>query len=407
MTAICPGGGPSQPIPATQEIQNLTAAAIVEFLVSQEIGWFAALAAGVGYLTYSLSGLCTTDPPALPNITADRIAGYFNPTNPLGAAQLREDTTALVAHYLWYQYCECVTGPQPAPPPPMPQPPGYQTDNPSINPTSQNGTCLHYENNLFGATFAGNPPTFSYALSNNFNFPPGATGSTVTLTWPSVNPVIFPATLQLACVSSGAGVAETIANFTINTPAANTPAAYSLALPIQPSQYQLTMTSLTGLNEQVDLDYTVEMVCGGGLAAPGQDCCPPDPQLMNIISQVLRLEYEILAGLSGQKSPFVDSTVHSNLTGTGAVSISPTAAAIRIDITSKPTPWPDNPGTPDFLFSIGFITPFAVGTPLRGSRLVYDHQTFQYPSYTDQIGYTLAGGVLINLVELVTAPAGQ
>jgi hypothetical protein len=139
-----------------------------------------------------------------------------------------------------------------------------------------------------------------------------------------------------------------------------------------------------------------------GPPRPQQPCCPPDETSQQLLFQIWSTVQEILADLGG-KRPFVDSTVHAGLTGTGAVAISPSAAAIRVDITARGDPWPDNPGTPDFLFSIGFITPFAVGTPLRGSRLVYDHQIFQYPSYTDQIGYTLPAGVTISIVELVTS----
>jgi len=406
MTAICPGGGPSQIIPGEQELQQMLAGAIADFLVAQEMDWAAPLASGLGYLAFDLLNLCATDPPALPAIDAARIAGYFNPVNSQGAVQLREDMTALVGHYLWFNYCECVTGPQPPAPAPTPQPPGYQTDNPQVG--APTGTPCGSENDLGTAGSFDASGTFVDDSPNIWAFPTSMKWIKYSTNLGAATPAgAYPVAWQFDWKASQAGPVlgstfytqqshDAVFRATVNTATIPPGAVYPVIKAYSPA--------IANTSQQVAVAITPFCT-----EAPPQlvtPCCPPDPTLENLISQVLRLEYQILSMFSPGKLPFVDSTVHASLSGTGAVSISPAAAAVRVDIVSRPTPWPDNPGTPDFLFSIGFITPFAVGTPLRGSRLVYDHQTFQYPSYTDQIGYTLPGGVMINLVELVTAPPG-
>jgi hypothetical protein len=119
----------------------------------------------------------------------------------------------------------------------------------------------------------------------------------------------------------------------------------------------------------------------------------------------MQLEQLILSSLPKPFGPTVDSTVHANLSGNGRVTISPTAAGVRIEITSRPPDWPAGKTDPAYLFSIGFITPRAQGTALRGSRLVYDHQIYEYPYYVDEVDYALALGVTVRLIELVTQSA--
>src|SRR5262252_3984223 len=121
MTALC-GGGPSQIKPLQDALVTLAAGDIIDLLVTGEIGWAGQIAAGVGYLTYDLTGLCTRDPAAAPSMDPAFIAGFFNPLNTQGATQLRQWVTTLLERYLWNLYCECTSGPQPPPPAPVAQP---------------------------------------------------------------------------------------------------------------------------------------------------------------------------------------------------------------------------------------------------------------------------------------------
>jgi hypothetical protein len=131
-------------------------------------------------------------------------------------------------------------------------------------------------------------------------------------------------------------------------------------------------------------------------------CCPPDPQLESEMALVIGRLNEIWALVSAGQGhgAYVDTVVHPNLSGEGTIGIEPSSRAIRVEILSDLTNWPHHPQIPNYYYSLGFITPVAVGTPVRGQRLIYNHQTFTWPSYTDQIAYTLGPGLTINLIEL-------
>jgi hypothetical protein len=107
-----------------------------------------------------------------------------------------------------------------------------------------------------------------------------------------------------------------------------------------------------------------------------------------------------LLSLQSLAGPYQDTIRHQNLTGNGTISINPASSAIRVEFKTDLTNWPHNPQTPNYYYSLGFVTPFAIGTPLRGQRIIYNRQTFTWPSYTDQIGYSMAPGLIFDLVEL-------
>jgi hypothetical protein len=143
---------------------------------------------------------------------------------------------------------------------------------------------------------------------------------------------------------------------------------------------------------------TLQYDCAG-LNSPTTPCCPPDPNLDIRLTQITQLLYELLSK-SGSQGAYVDGPAHTGLSGQGTISISPSSRAIRLDVTSDLGSWPHNVQTPTYFFSLGFVTPYAVGTPLKGTRLIYNHQTFSWPTYTDTIGYTFSPGITANLVEL-------
>lgn len=148
-------------------------------------------------------------------------------------------------------------------------------------------------------------------------------------------------------------------------------------------------------------NISTQVYCGGQGPNSPDSCCPPDPLTMLTLNNILQIVEEIEAKIGGTTlGPYVDGTRHRALSGNGTIAISPTAAAIRVEIDTSLTGYPNNPGDPNYYFSLGFVTPFALGTPLKGQRLVYNRQIFSWPTYTDQIGYTLEPGLVVDLVEL-------
>lgn len=404
MTAQC-NGAPSQIKPLGQAaLQVLGPDSIAELVGGAGMAWFQTVAYGVGYLTYDLGQLCVTDPPALPTIDAARLAGYFNPLNPQGAFQLREDAQAIVGYALWFLYCECSDLSTPIPPKPLQQPTGVDVNNPGLqgfvaNPCGVGGQ--DQSNVLFDSTGHGTytqlltrlPP--SNVLWYQINF--------LTATATPGTPTTYPINVSMDEIGASSQVLRT-QQFVLTPAPSGNGLTFSFTYTPGTQGWVLHMTQPQYAGQYVGTTGTYQWLCTPIPPTLLPDCCPPDPGLLALLNQVLQLEQEILAGLPGPKKPYVDSTVHAGLTGTGAVRIDPAAVAIRIDITSRPDAPTPNPYQPPYLLSLGFITPFAVGTPLRGSRLVYDHQIYQYPSYTDQIGYGLEDGITISIVELRNGP---
>jgi hypothetical protein len=146
--------------------------------------------------------------------------------------------------------------------------------------------------------------------------------------------------------------------------------------------------------------------CGGdGTAAPS-DCCPPDPDLMITLSNVLDVVLDIQRALASPAGVYVDGARHANLSGTGSVVLGAKTVAVRVE-THPPIPTTIVvPGTPDYYYDMGFVTPYILGSPLRGTRVTFNPHTVTLPTYTDQLGYTLRGGVLVDIVELERGPSG-
>lgn len=402
MTALCGGGTSSPKPPLTNPYVVFTVDKLVNLVATGGFEWLEQWVPGASDLTFHLPTFCATDPPPMPNFTPDRVASWV--ISPTGAAILRSDMNALISNLLWPTVCQCDSGPQPPPPTPVPQPPGVTVNPPQL--LTPTGTPCGSPNDVGTAASFDASGSFVYDNINWFVIPQ-------TTQWASYSVNVsgtgatnaYPFDWQFDWKASQTGPVLGTTTYTqVHQDATFRATVLNTTVPAGATYPVIKVHSAASANLQFTVSVEVTPFC----TAPGPDltepCCPPDPVTQQLLFSINSAVQQILQDLASPKLPFVDSTVHASLSGTGAVSISPAAAAVRVDIVSRPTPWPDNPGTPDFLFSIGFITPFAVGTPLRGSRLVYDHQTFQYPSYTDQIGYTLPGGVMINLVELVTAP---
>jgi hypothetical protein len=138
---------------------------------------------------------------------------------------------------------------------------------------------------------------------------------------------------------------------------------------------------------------------------PLSTCCPPDPTLYigikNILSAIANIS---ISGGGGPPTSWTDGARHSSLENAGNFLLSGPAIGIRVEMKVLPTGVRVNPGDPDFYWDAGFITPFSMDTPLRGNRLVFRDQSFQLPSVTDQIGYTLLNGTVVDIVELLPVP---
>jgi hypothetical protein len=401
MTAICGGGTSAIKPVGVAASQILSPDALATLFEGGGFAWLSTLVYALGYLTFDLTQICATDPPALPNVDSARFVSYL--ASPQGAQFLREDATTIAEYLLWYLYCECTSAPTPAPPAPPTMPTGVQVDTP---PATSTGTSpCGYGGQIFG--------TYSYDANGNYQVPLGAsTGNVTASRWyqlthnttlnDGTSDTPTPTTLTLQQLNASNAIVQQDV-YTHPALQSGIQRVYSGQLAPGVTHFGLLLhapTPATGQFRQYD---SMVLYCTAPPSAVMQACCPPDPYLQVLINQVLQLEQLILESLPQGKVPYVDGVKHANLSGTGTVALTAQAVAIRVDIVSRPDPWPSHPGTPPYLYSLGFITPYAVGTPLRGSRLVYDHQIYEYPSYTDQIGWGLADQVVVNIVELQKA----
>lgn len=400
MTALC-GGGASQPKPGSQTVVSLGAVAISDFLLKGSASWAFDLAAALGVISFDLPTFCAQDPPALPNIPTERYLGYFNPLNPQGAAQLREDMTALVGHFFWYASCECVSAPQPSPPAPMPPPSGIQRDPPALG-TPTGTPCASRPSEFGSQTFDG-VGNIIWTKVGDWSVAPGAQWLQIDQSGSQTDSgtAAYPITHTVSVQNSSGATIWHESWIQTGLVAFSGRPTRSFTLPAGGTQLSLSSHSDTGAGIGFGIDAAFRQYCSAVPPALNEACCPPDPLLVQLLTQILQTQQTILASFPKPGTPYKDSTVHTNLAGSRTIAIQPTARAIRVDIVSRPDPWPSNTGTPPYLFSIGFITPYAVGTPLRGSRLVYDHQIYTWPTYTDMISFNLEPNVVVNVTELL------
>jgi hypothetical protein len=400
MTALC-GGGPSQAIDPQKLFVNLTAAGIIEILTTGEWGFMAAVASGVGYLAFDLLGLCSTDPPALPTIDAQRLFDYTDPHFQNGPALLGQDVTALISNFLWRQYCECVTGPQPAPVPPGTPPAGQQTNPNLLTTTAPPGFCASRQwadttaiaaNGTFSQTPLsaqnwGVLPQWAYFVHNTGIV--GASGG-------------YPITMTLEWLT---GVGGTIIDRTVLTEAASQPSStpYVDQFLVPAGAQFVNMVGQTTLTQAATLQQNqfLTLYCTAPPPATQEPCCPPDPTLENLVIQVLQLEQLILNSL-GAKPQYTRGTVHSGLTGTGTISVSG-LFGVLIELTSGVPTSPLLPGVPPYQFSVGWVSCLTGDGMIDEIRITRQAQVWgsRLAPYATEFGYQLNTGFTMNLTELV------
>jgi hypothetical protein len=385
----------SVPVPGLGSTLTYSAAMLANWLLGQGMGWLAPFVPRIGGRSYDLPSFCSADPPPAPTTDPTTIANFFSPLNPTGAADLNAWLIQVVDYNLWFHLCECSAAPQPTPPAPVAQPPTLNTQPPNTTPPADT-SCLHgsifstYSNPGAGAGIDAYPNGTGAPLL-------GINPSTLKIVeqW-GVNTAPFSFQVDyIADTPSAPGV--TLGTKVVSNTALNNQTLV-FAWPVGQTRIRQHISNWTGAGV-VGENNTFDTYCNGGSPNASQNCCPPDPTLISMLAEI---EYDLtqLLSLSALQGAYQDTTRHAGLSGSGTIAINPASSAIRVEVRTDLTNWPQNVQTPPYFYSLGFVTPFAVGTPLKGQRLVYDRQIFTWPSYTDTIGYTVPTGIVIDLVEL-------
>lgn len=427
MTALCPGGGPSEPKPGTSERIAFTGSSVA--LVVEALGFpelapaIAVIGSGVALETIPF---CSTDPPPEPTITLDDIGAVLDIGNPLTFAAASQKLLNWFLHHYWYTVCQCSGGVSSPPPPPADLPRGYST-NPGLPsaggtapcwnvtwsdtaPPSPDGgvtvTRVDLNPRLIPTTTGAAVPAISSGLAGQLAYPVPSGATQYTLTATAHDPISAGHILEVLVVwqtDTAIGIGSLVCQLSNARPTQTVTVATTP--PTATHWWALAYSQ-----DATPISYTVEFDFFCGPAGP-QDlvtvCCPPDP----LVNQYLQLILQIVSNLYNTALPaqpisWRDGIRHSALVGSGSVALQDTTAiGVRADVTVLPVPPKILAGTPTFYWDMGFITPGALGVPHRGWRLVFEHQTFTLPRFADQVSYTLLAGTTIDLVELLPVTA--
>lgn len=408
MTVLCGGGtsGAKSISPGVVFLGGETLSALLVEVFALSDPW-AALIAFAAAQSIDLSTFCSTDPPAMPTFLASDIPDIItaNPFLPGTGSQKLNDLVFIAA---WYAFCECKGAATPAPPPA----PVYPTGGDQVNPpgfisTRTDSACWDKS-----ATFQNNGGFLTHAPPSLY--PPVPVGgqtdvndkrsidATRIVGYFSNNgdsaftngPIEFHSTYFTA---AGATILTDIT--TVNANQLNV--QYVSTPPPTWAIHQFVTYTPDGQNIST-CTIREQLWCPGtSPISPNAPCCPPDPQLFGMLRTVLNALKAIYEEMPRDTLLLKDGTQHLALSGAGSIMLSAAVVGIRVDVVPQVPTWPNNPGVPAYYLSMGFITSFELGTPLKGWRLVYQSQTFPVQKYADQIGYTLPAGIQINITELL------
>jgi hypothetical protein len=424
--AVC--GGPSEARPGFETILTLSSTAIAEIL-AKRINRNAAALIGtlVGTRTFDLSSFCTNDPPPDPGI---------GPADLLALAQPQFLSTWLPAatkfdqwwsHIYWYVACQCTGGVTPTPPPPSdPGPAGRDTGLPSgqVLPLCWDGTAT---DSGFLVNTSGGPLPSSFLVMNaalpgtaTQAITPGLVGTiptdvalllpegvieNITVRFSGTSPNNSEPDLIFAFYNA-AGTIVASRRFGSSFPGGPFDQSFVWGVPPTGATcwYPFMSRGSTVNGQAYSCTLEVSYTCGG-VNTPVVPCCPPDPTVEIKLNQILDILLNLHTSPPGSIiDQWQDGARHSNLSGAGHTALARTAVGVRVEVNSIPPGIDVHPGDPAFYFDMGFLTPLAEGSPLRGQRIVFNPQSFELSPFADSVAWTLPAGVVIDLVELLPLP---
>lgn len=421
MTALCPGGGPSQERPA---YAGTTAFGVPFFTALFAEDWpvaMAALAAGaLGFIAFDTFQICQSDPPAMPTLSATDWLALFAGTDIYAKGQTIQKLHDTAVAKLWPILCECISGATPSPPAAPPVPPGLQINPPTSVPGFQNPPCWNWAGHAlvpYSTTcHAGAPPS-----SQIYQW-----GNPVTQAIPSVGkfPTPLPPSISYTMVTNNDGgnpgpLCPTWFVFnSSNTTIFNGPLTGSGGW--NPGQTWTETIDLTqhptAVGAGIWVDYnnsggarfsnTFDLTLNINCVGPNnivQPCCPPDGTLQSLLQQLLTS----VTLIQRQAVPFayVPGATHSGLTGSGALTVQG-LLGVKVLPSSIPPDAGVVIGDPDTLWLDSWIN-WGNADGWTAREFLRSSPYVSLPNLAGQftqIGYTLRPGMSVDIVELVREP---
>lgn len=395
MTALC-GGGTSGPKSGVAETIIFGAGELATLLEQSGNPWLVFAAPLLGVISYDAINLCQTDPPTIPTFTkaeANAVLGLtLGADFTSGIAKFRD----LVYVLIWNQLCQCTSAPQPTPPPPVQPPSGFAvqtTKNYCAEDTS------HESGQQFSASGQGNVTIGTVGA-----------GATSVEWFGTVTPqsgINFNPNFTLSFrngLSGGAGIHP------IGTVSLPQSGAFSYVFAVPQG---FGTTSISSVYNPVSSSSGVVLISwdvGSNCGSASNQCCPPDPQIANLVNQINDLANQILTAVTlvqRQAVPFayVPGTAHNGLSGHGELSVSGLLGA-KITPSAIPSWAGVVSGDPDALWLDSWINwgnadGWTSREFLRASPYV---SLPQLAGQFTKIGYSLAPGLTVDLVELLREP---
>jgi hypothetical protein len=396
VTGVCAGGVTSLrktgiPTRIYADLQFVSAA------LPSALAWLRPFLPYLPPIYFDVDEFCAGEPPTPPTLVEATIAAVLAGGPEFAAAGAAGLIWAVIQNQLWYQWCKCSSGTQPTAPTGQAAP----TNLPSVNPPAQL------------------PPPSSVACettqSTNIPWAPnnGALRTSGTLT--TKNPTSYRVTVVQSVATApgpaityllesvGPGPSHTILDsHTYVTPNTVTD-VHIFTIPVGTEFIRLTKTAngTAGLTLSQD---TLEIFCNGnppgGVVAP---CCPPDPNLTGMMTQIL--QYVTLLQRHLVPFAYISGSVHSGLSGAGTISIQGLLGA-KVECTTIPASYGRSGTSPTEYFDLGFIT-FGTADGFPSSYKLERDEQLMLPArcsaYTD-LDYDLAPGVVVTISEIKREP---
>jgi hypothetical protein len=396
VTSVCSGGVSSQRKTGVPSRIYADPAFVVSALPSQ-LGWLAPFVPYLPPIYFDVDAFCASEPPGTPTLVEATIAAVLAGGEAGATFVAAQLIWEVIQNQLWYQWCQCSSGTQPTAPTGQSAP----TNLPAVNPPAQL------------------PPAASVACdfsqSSNITWAPnnGALRTSGTLT--TKNPTSYKVTVVQSVATApgpaityllesvGPGPSHTILDSHTYVTANTVTDVHIFTVPVGTEFIRLTKNAngTAGLTLSQD---TLEVFCNGnppgGVVAP---CCPPDPNLTGMMTQIL--QYVTLLQRQLVPLAYVTKTQHTGLSGAGTFDIQG-LLGVLINVTSLPASYGRAGTSPTEYFELGFVT-FGTDDGYPSAFKVERSDQLLLParcSAFTNIAYDLSPGVTVTITELVREP---
>ncbi len=412
MTALCAGGGTSSIQPGFQQTLVLGSGGVDLIGLIPGLEWLQAIAVVLGVVTYELTTLCATDPPAMPTFTDAEAHSLSTATLDADYATGIVKFKDALANIIWYRYCKCDSGAQPV----MATPPAAPANVPTIQQAST--VCFSYDTGPIIISYSAGawtairvntrPTSQSYTADS---FPLVGTSADINTLPTSVTVLTTPTngtgshgTRWWRFVwNKGAAIEhdEPTEVYLVGDVTPRTTVYYPPSNVISPFSGQgvfgIDVQGFNNAGQTDKLEFQITVQCGP-LDSGGSSTCCVDPVVYAKLDALITL----VTALQRQATPtgYVLGTAHSGLSGDGLISVTG-LVGVKVELTTIPARVGTVFGETNQLFQVGWLN--LCTTDGCGPRLFIANTPFLLldlnPAVTG-IAYSIPADVVATITEL-------